>query len=282
MNSFPRSTLLENQHLNALPLGLGARLLIALILLLTAGIAQAAEIYVDGVACQLSDAITAANTDEAIYGCAAGAGADTLILTRDIQLQLGSLPSITSDISIEFFNIASQVEDCNEDNKEPTDEPSVNATTSGNPTATDEPTATDRPTATDEPPPNATSPGSTPFRTGLTPDPTDDPTIGDPKLTGTVNALLTATASAALSETPTATGTLSATPPTSSAQSAVPEHCLHIVVRNETLYRIALEYDMTVRQFSSINGLQSVDTLYEDQVLIVPYEDCVQYASLKG
>ena len=60
---------------------------------------HAADIEV-GVDCNLADAITAANTDAAVGGCAAGSGADTITLTSDIALDAG-LPRIASDLRIE-------------------------------------------------------------------------------------------------------------------------------------------------------------------------------------
>ncbi|WP_139559210.1 choice-of-anchor Q domain-containing protein [Methylotetracoccus oryzae] len=48
------------------------------------GGAGAATIAVDGSDCTLRDALTAANTDEATGGCAAGSGADTLALSAPI------------------------------------------------------------------------------------------------------------------------------------------------------------------------------------------------------
>ncbi len=53
-----------------------------------------------GGICTLSDAITAANTDTATGGCAAGAGDDTIILETDVELS-AALPDITSTITIE-------------------------------------------------------------------------------------------------------------------------------------------------------------------------------------
>ena len=50
--------------------------------------------------CTLADAIIAANHDRAEGDCPAGRGADTIILSQDITLD-GSLPKITSDITIE-------------------------------------------------------------------------------------------------------------------------------------------------------------------------------------
>ncbi|MYD10506.1 MAG: hypothetical protein F4X02_10745 [Chloroflexi bacterium] len=59
----------------------------------------AAVIHVDE-ACSLHDAITAANTDEPSGGCLAGAGADTISLSRDVTLS-EELPAIESVIAID-------------------------------------------------------------------------------------------------------------------------------------------------------------------------------------
>ena len=59
----------------------------------------AAEITVDDT-CSLADAITAANTDEVVGGCIAGAGADVITLFEDVTLE-ASLPLIGSTIAIE-------------------------------------------------------------------------------------------------------------------------------------------------------------------------------------
>ena len=159
MNAIPLSTLLEN--LNRLPLMWGARYIVLFVLLLSAGVAQAAEIHIDGVACQLADAIIAANTDQAVFGCAAGAGADTLILTRDIKLQLGDLPSITSDITIEFASQAAQ--ECGSDgNEEPPDDP-------------DDPPINDDPPDDPNDPPINDDPPNDPNDPPINDDPPDDP-----------------------------------------------------------------------------------------------------------
>ena len=60
---------------------------------------HAADIAVDAD-CSLADAIIAANHDRAEGNCPAGRGADTITLSQDITLD-GSLPKITSDITIE-------------------------------------------------------------------------------------------------------------------------------------------------------------------------------------
>lgn len=59
---------------------------------------RAVDITVDS-GCMLADAIEAANTDKAVGGCPAGAGADRITLTGDITLA-AKLPPISSEISI--------------------------------------------------------------------------------------------------------------------------------------------------------------------------------------
>jgi len=88
--------------------------LLALALIVTPFTAVAATITVDQSSCTLSDAMLAANTDLAVGGCTAGAGADTLVLNADITLSTADtvnstvvdgayagLPDVTSDITIE-------------------------------------------------------------------------------------------------------------------------------------------------------------------------------------
>ncbi|MCY3799271.1 MAG: LysM domain-containing protein [Chloroflexi bacterium] len=293
------------------------RLLIAPILLFSAGIAQAAEIYVDGLACQLQDAITAANSDTAVYGCSAGAGADTLILTRDVKLQLGDLPSVTSDITIEYGEFAAQA--CG-DGDDPTDEPPNDPPPANNPpndpTPTDdppnEPTPTEEPTPTDVPPndppndptptddpPNDPNENDEPTPTDVPPDdppndPPDDPPNdppNDPPDDPSPTASATATPPAPGDATPTATASVTATAdgtttatvtktstPSGSEVPGIPARCLHIVSYGETLYRIALKYVVTVNEISSFNNLLSNDRLLEGQELIIPHESCIQYA----
>ena len=67
-------------------------------LLLTPSV-YAADITLSS-SCSLADAIIAANNDRAEGDCPAGRGADTITLSQDITLD-GSLPKITSDITIE-------------------------------------------------------------------------------------------------------------------------------------------------------------------------------------
>ena len=64
-----------------------------------AQVAQAAAITVDG-ACTLADAISAANSDSAVGGCAAGSGADVITLDGDVSLT-SPLPDVVSTITIE-------------------------------------------------------------------------------------------------------------------------------------------------------------------------------------
>lgn len=68
--------------------------------------AHAATITADGVTCTLVDAITAANSDTAVGGCAAGNGADTITLNNSVYALIAvnndanGLPVITSPITI--------------------------------------------------------------------------------------------------------------------------------------------------------------------------------------
>ena len=68
------------------------------VLLLTPSV-HAADIRLSS-RCTLADAIIVANNDRAEGDCPAGRGADTITLSQDITLD-GSLPKITSDITIE-------------------------------------------------------------------------------------------------------------------------------------------------------------------------------------
>ena len=61
--------------------------------------AHAADITLNS-RCTLTDAIIAANSDQAEGGCPAGRGADTITLSQDITLG-AALPAITSEITIE-------------------------------------------------------------------------------------------------------------------------------------------------------------------------------------
>ena len=287
------------EALSRLPLVPGARYVLLLGLLLSAGVAQAAEIHIDGVACQLSDAIRAANTDQAVFGCSAGAGADTLILTRDVKLQLGALPSITSDITIEFAGLAAQQCD-SDDNEEPPDDPN------DPPINDDPPDDPNDPPINDDPPDDPNDPDDPPDDPDDPPDnpnfppsddndefPTPSPTkrVNDPGETPTNTATAsltpdgTATALATVSGTPDLTKT--ATPAATETPSAnivpgIPNYCLHVVAYGENLYRIALKYELTVREMSNFNKLLSDDRLEEGQILIIPHNDCHQYAALKG
>ena len=78
-------------------------ILIALVLfLLPLAQVLAADITVNAD-CGLQSAISAANEDEAVGGCPAGSGADTLFLTLDISIGR-ELPRITSEITIDGGN----------------------------------------------------------------------------------------------------------------------------------------------------------------------------------
>jgi hypothetical protein len=70
------------------------------LLVLTAIVAQAADITVNESTCTLADAITAANTDIPSGGCSTGSENDTVILQTDVAL-VAALPDITSTITIE-------------------------------------------------------------------------------------------------------------------------------------------------------------------------------------
>ncbi len=294
MNTFSLSTLHKKLYLLS-PI-LRSRIGIALIVLLTAGAAQAAEIYVDGVGCQLGDAIIAANTDQALYGCAAGAGADTLILTRDIKLQLGDLPTITSDISIEFTDLAAQ--DCDNTTDDPPDDPNDDPPGGDNPPG-DPDDNEEPPPDNDDPPKNPPSVPPADTATATAP-PTDTATAppastAPPTDTATAPPTNTATPFGTATSTPTGTatptGTTSVTPtlpgtstetPGATVEPTIPEYCLHTVARDETLFRIALGYELTVNQFSTFNNLQSVNRLDVGQELIIPSEACMQYVPRKG
>ena len=60
---------------------------------------QAVSITVNAT-CTLANAITAANTDTATGGCAAGSGADTITLSADIALT-AALPDVSTEITVE-------------------------------------------------------------------------------------------------------------------------------------------------------------------------------------
>lgn len=84
---------------------LGAALAgVALTLALSSAPVQAATITADGTTCTLIDAISAANTDTATGGCAAGSGADTIDLLGNVTLVsaigFSGLPEINSVITI--------------------------------------------------------------------------------------------------------------------------------------------------------------------------------------
>jgi parallel beta-helix repeat protein len=96
LRALPRRTRRALQRQLALSMA-GAALLLAL----GHGPAHATTIPVDGTVCTLADAITAANTDMPSGGCAAGSGADTLVLDPGSTHTLTSaLPTISSDLTI--------------------------------------------------------------------------------------------------------------------------------------------------------------------------------------
>ena len=67
-------------------------------------------------------------------------------------------------------------------------------------------------------------------------------------------------------------------PPT---PTPLPE-CVHIVGEGENLFRIAIQYDMTVREISSFNSLLRDDQLSVGQQLLIPHEKCVDLVPRKG
>ena len=82
----------------AFALSTGGKCLLALLLLLSAGVASAADIEVN-VKCGFVSAIKSANDDRARGGCPAGDGHDKIILTRDVFPD-GELRTIDSDITL--------------------------------------------------------------------------------------------------------------------------------------------------------------------------------------
>ncbi len=75
-------------------------LLAAVFLLLSAPPAFAQSTITVNATCSFADAITAANTDTATNGCPAGSGADTIVLTRKVELSDHS-PDITGTLTID-------------------------------------------------------------------------------------------------------------------------------------------------------------------------------------
>ena len=82
----------------ALALSTGIKCMLALLLLLGAGVASAADITVN-VKCGFVSAIKSANEDRARGGCPAGDGHDKIILTRDVDPG-GELRTIDTDITL--------------------------------------------------------------------------------------------------------------------------------------------------------------------------------------
>jgi len=90
------------------PLHHTTRIALAVLLVLSHPL-WAATIIVDETTCTLVDAITAAETDSATGGCAAGSGADTIELTTDVTLTEvnnthwgpTALPQVTTAVTIQ-------------------------------------------------------------------------------------------------------------------------------------------------------------------------------------
>ncbi len=77
------------------------RALVSALLIELASGATAATITADGTLCTLSDAITAANTNNMAGGCVAGSGDDVIELPANSNVTLNAaLPDITSNITI--------------------------------------------------------------------------------------------------------------------------------------------------------------------------------------
>ena len=62
----------------------------------------------------------------------------------------------------------------------------------------------------------------------------------------------------------------------------LPPDCIHVVIQGENLFRIAILYNMTVREISSFNNLLRDDQLSVGQELIIPFEHCESPAVRKG
>ena len=80
------------------------RLMIALLSLALAYPALAADFFIGASSdCNLADAIRAANQDQQVGSCPAGAGDDTILLTENITLS-GALPTVRSNITVTTNN----------------------------------------------------------------------------------------------------------------------------------------------------------------------------------
>ncbi len=77
---------------------------------------------------------------------------------------------------------------------------------------------------------------------------------------------------------PVATPMPTLVPPT----PTLPPDCIHIVSEGENLFRIAILYNMTVREISSFNNLLRDDQLSVGQELIIPFEHCETPVVRKG
>ena len=64
--------------------------------------------------------------------------------------------------------------------------------------------------------------------------------------------------------------------------TATPDDCIHIVSAGENLFRIAILYNLTVREISSFNNLLSDDRLSVGQEMIIPFDHCESPTPLKG
>ena len=153
-------------------------LILLVVISMSAVRAAAADITVDGSACTLADAITAANRDKAVNGCEAGKGADVIYLAWAMKIA-GKLPEITSNITL---SVRCPCESRRFDPPTATPTPTDTATPTKTATPTDTPTttSTDRPTAT---PTGTPAPEETPlFRVPVSDTPEAKPTPPMPDL----------------------------------------------------------------------------------------------------
>ena len=114
-------------------------------------------------------------------------------------------------------------------------------------------------------------PSTTGIFTCIGPSPTPTPTL-EPPVTKKPPKKAKPTA------TPPPMPTATLVPPT----PTLPPQCIHRISAGENLYRIALRYNMTVREISSFNHLLRDDRLAVGQELMIPFEDCLMYVPRKG
>src|SRR5688500_16909090 len=81
LKGFPMTNATPSHPLTRVIVRLLSPLLLASLFVLWPLALYAANITVDGATCLLTDAIEAANTDQAVGGCTTGSNTDTLLLT---------------------------------------------------------------------------------------------------------------------------------------------------------------------------------------------------------